>query len=141
MARLFRDLATKDGIYVDARLPVLYVSIERTLNWFHASTGDRSFRKKGDGTVELTYAQVYGYVPGARGRWDLVVEAAIEEFWTRTWDHDALADFCDFETFEQMMYIVCDRAKSRHLKSQHVKKEPEPMVWNRDGHRRRRTGK
>lgn len=139
-ALMFRDLAGRNGVYVDGRLPVVYVAIERTINWFDAKAGSRPFQRRGDGTIEMTYRQAYKYVDG-QGRWAKVVEAAIDEFWTRAWDDDALHDFCDFEIFDQMMHVVCDRAYSRHLQSTHVKTTPEPVRWNRDGHRKRRITK
>lgn len=137
----FRDLATHADVYMRAGMPVMYHNISRTLDWFRVKDGSRAFMARGDGTIDMTYRQAYKYAAPPHGRWQQVVELAVEEFWSRTWSGDALADFCDFEIFEQMMHVVCDRAYSRHLKSAYVKPEPEPVPWNRDGHRKRRITK
>jgi hypothetical protein len=138
---MFRDLATRADVYIRAGMPVMYHNVSRTLDWFRVKQGDRAFMARGDGTIDMTYRQVYKYAAPPRGRWQHVVEQAVDEFWTRVWSNDPLADFCDFETFEQMIYAVCDRAYSKHLAAQHNRTPPEPVTWNRDGHRKRRITK
>lgn len=140
MAVLFRDRAMKD---VNLRVgpPVIYGEMRRVFEWFDLEHGSRAFQKRGDGTVEKTFGQMYRDGKGSRQTWVQVGYAVIEEFWSRRWDDDALTWFCDKDVIERMATVVCERWLSQRMKARRAATplpEPEPLQWNREGHRKRR---
>lgn len=142
MAVLFRDLAMKD-VNLRAGVPVIYGELRRAFEWFDLEHGTRAFQKRGDGTVEKTFADMYRDASNRPVTWVQVGYSAIEEFWSRAWDDDALTWFCDKEVLEQMVNRVCERWLASRMRARRAgrKIEPKPLEWNREGHRKRRTGK
>lgn len=140
MAVLFRDLAMKDDINLRAGVPVIYGELRRMFEWFDLEHGSRAFQKRGDGEVELTYADMYRDGDGKVLSWVAVGYAIIEEFWSRVWDDDALVYFCDMDILMSMAQRVCERWQASRFRASRIREpEPEIMTWNREGHRRRRT--
>lgn len=132
LALLFRDLAMKDDINLRAGVPVIYAEIKRIFEWFGLEQGSRPFRKRGDGKVERTYAQMYRDGDGSRVAWLDVGEAVVREFWSRVWDDDALSDFCDMDVLTRMTWEVCNHwesARGRAHAKAHPQPRPEPMKF------------
>ena len=141
LAILFRDLALKDDITLRGGVPIIYDAIRQAFARFDLENGSRPFQRRGDGTVELTFAQVYRDGEGDRRPWPQVGEAVVREFWRRQWDSDALDYFCDIEILSQMVTRVCERWLGQRLRAKAAaspRPTPEPMTWSREGHNKRR---
>lgn len=138
LALLFRDLAEKDGVSLRAGVPVIYGELSRVFERFDLEHGSRAFQKRGDGHVERTFGQMYRDEKNRPVPWLRVGEAVIREFWSRYWDADALTYFCDLDVFEEMATRVCERWLAQRMKAMRTTESaPEPMKWNREGHKRR----
>jgi hypothetical protein len=141
-AILFRDLALENGVSLRAGVPVIYAEIRRVFEWFDLEGGTRAFWQRGDGTVELTFAQVYRDAAGRRLPWAEVGEAIIREFWNRQWDSSALEYFCDPDVLTEVARYACEEWQLLRLKTARRESPPpapQPVTWNRDGHRKRRA--
>lgn len=134
MALLFRDLAMADDINLRAGVPVIYAEIMRIFAWFDLEHGSRPFRRRGDGKVERTYAQMYRDGTGRQIAWRDVGEAIVREFWSRRWDDQALSYFCDMDILQQMAHYVCNHWENERFRRQreaHPRPAPEVRQWHR----------
>ena len=139
LALLFQDLAMADGISLRAGVPVVYAEMRRAFAWFGLEGGTRAYQERGDGTVELTFAQVYRDGAGRPLTWQQAGEAIVQEFWTRQWDSGALECFCDPGVLTEVARAVFGRWHGQRITAELRSRAAHPAArtWNRDGQRRR----